>query len=207
MATNLKAEVRARMGATGQKYTEARRAVLAERETPDADSGGVERVFVHTTRNGLPLAEADCEALTKAGRRCRNPIVHGQFWPGGHPEVLLSDGPDTRMLAQRRCHVHVDHTRPVEVVLMMDDVDPTPLSGPRRPPVWQDPRSLELIRNATTGRTRTETLALYVALTEPDSADSVAGVAARCGLSPAEADAAMSVLTRIGLVSNGTLVA
>jgi hypothetical protein len=165
MTTNLKADVRARMRVTGEKYTEARRVLLTEREAANADPGAIERVTVHTTRNGLPLADADCEALTKAGRRCRNPFVHGQFWPGGHPEVLLSDCPGTRMLAQRRCRVHVDHTLHAEVVLVMDDVVPSPHSGAFPGPVWQDPRSLDLIRNATSGRARTETLALYLALT------------------------------------------
>lgn len=206
MTTNLKADVRARMRVTGEKYTKARRGLLAERDAAN-DPGVVERVTMHTTRNGLPLAEADCEALTKAGRRCRNPFVYGQFWSGGHPEVLLSDGPRTRMLAQRRCRVHVDHTRHAEVVLVMDDVVPSPHSGAFPGPVWQDPRSLDLIRNATSGRARTETLAFYLALTECGEPDTLAGVGARCGLSGSEAEAAMSVLVDLGLVSNGTLVA
>lgn len=111
------------------------------------------------------------------------PVIHGQFWHGGHPEVILSDGPDTRMLAQRRCRVHVDHTRHAEVVLVMDDVVPSPLSGIFHGPVWQDPRSLDLIRNATSGRARTETLALYLALTEHGEPDTHAGIGARSGLS------------------------
>lgn len=209
MTTNFKTDVRTRMRATGEKYTEARRALLAARESSASScSGAVERVTVHTNRNGLPLTEADCEATTKAGRQCRNPFVHGQFWPGGHPEVLLMDGPDTRMLAQRRCHVHVDHTRPVEIVLLMDDVDPTPLSGTfvRQPPVWQDPQSLALIRDATLGRARADTFALYLALTESDSPDALADVGVRCGLSGREAEAALNVLTNLGLVSDGALV-
>jgi hypothetical protein len=157
MTTSLKAEVRARMRATGDKYTEARRTLLAERALARERRSPIERVTVHTTRNGLPLAEADCEAFTKAGRQCRNPFVYGQFWSGGHPEVVLSDGPDTRMLAQRRCRVHVDHELRADVVLVMDDVVPSRFSGPFPRPVWQDPRSLDLIRSATSGRARTMT--------------------------------------------------
>lgn len=206
MTTNLKSDIRARMRATGEKYTQARRALLADREAAFPNQEAVERVTIHTIRNGLPLAEADCEALTRAGRRCRNPFVHGQFWSGGHPEVILSDGPDTRMLAQRRCRVHVDHTRRAEVVLVMDDVVPSRFSGPFPGPVWQDPRSLDLIRNATAGRARTETLALYLALTEHGDPDTLVGVGARSGLTGPEVDVAMSVLTELGLVSDGMLV-
>jgi hypothetical protein len=137
------------MAATGEKYTEARRAVLAERGVSTRDPRAVERLTVHTVRNGLPLAAANCEALTKAGRQCRNAFVHGQFWSGGHPEVTLSDGPATRMLAQRRCRLHVDHSRHVEVVMIFDDVVPSRFEGPFPGPVWQDPRSLGLIREAT----------------------------------------------------------
>lgn len=206
MTTNLKVDVRARMQATGAKYTEARRGLLAERAAAAENPGAMERVTVHTTRNGLPLAEADCEALTKAGRQCRNPFVHGQFWSGGHPEVVLGDGPETRMLAQRRCRVHVDHALHAEVVLIMDDVVPSRFSGPFPRPVWQDPRSLDLIRSATSDRERTTTLALYLALTEHGDPDTLAGVARRAGLSDREAEAGMSVLTGLGLVRGGSLV-
>jgi hypothetical protein len=206
MTTNLKADVLARMQATGAKYTEARRALLAERPAAAESPSAIERVTVHTTRNGLPLAKADCEALTKAGRQCRNPFIHGQFWSGGHPEVVLRDGPETRMLAQRRCCVHVDHTRHTEVVLVMDDVVPSRFSGPYPRPVWQDPRSLDLIRSATSGRERTTSLALYLALTEHADPDTLAGAAHRAGLSDDEAQAGMSVLTDLGLMRDGSLV-
>lgn len=205
MTTNFKADVRARLGATGEKYTEARRALLAEQGRSTGPSP-IERVTVHTTGNGWPLAEADCEALTKAGRQCRNPFVHGQFWSGGQPEVILSDGPRTRMLAQRRCPVHVDHTRHVEVVLVMDDVVPSRFAMPHPAPVWQDPRSLDLIRDATSGRARTEALALYVALTEHVDPDTVAGAGARAGLSAAEVETALAVLVGVGLIRDGTLI-
>lgn len=206
MTTNLKADVRARMQATGAKYTEARRAVLTERAAALGNTSAMERVTVHTTRNGLPLAEADCEALTKAGRQCRNPFVYGQFWSGGHPEVVLRDSPETRMLAQRRCHVHVDHTLHADVVLVMDDVVPSRFSGPYPRPVWRDPRSLDLIRSATSDRERTTTLALYLALTEHHDPDTLAEAAHRAGLSGNEAQAGMSVLTRLGLMRDGSLV-
>jgi hypothetical protein len=110
VTTNLKAEARARMRRTGGKYTEARRGVLAGRETVVRSRDAIERVTIHTTHNGLPLAEDHCEAMTVGGRQCRNPSIYGQFWPGGYPEVVLRDGPATRMLAQRRCTVHVDTT-------------------------------------------------------------------------------------------------
>jgi hypothetical protein len=206
MTTNLKADVRARMTATGAKYTEARRALLVERAAETENSAAMERVTVHTTRNGLPLAEADCEALTKEGRQCRNPFVHGQFWSGDHPEVILSDGPETRMLAQRRCHVHVDHTIHAEVVLVMDDYVPPRFSGPAPHPIWQDPRSLDLIRSATADHERTTTLALYLALTEHSDPDTLAGAARRAGLSDDEAQAGMGVLTGLGLVRDGSLI-
>ena len=207
MTTNFKTDVRARMLATGEKYTEARRALLAQREAADGPSGGVERIFIHTTNNGFPLADANCEATTNAGNQCGNSIIYGQCWAGGHPEQILPDGPETRKLAQRRCHVHVHHELHAEVVLIMDDVDPTPLSGIRSSPAWQDPRSLDLIRRATSGRARTEALALYGTLTSPDSPDAVAEVGARCGLSEQEAESAMSVLVDLGLVRDGALVA
>jgi hypothetical protein len=193
------------MAATGEKYTQARRAVLAERTTSRATPAPIKRVTVHTTRNGLPLAEADCEAVTKAGRQCRNPFIHGQFWPGGQPEVLLHDGANTRMLAQRRCRVHVDHDLHTDVLLVMDDDVPSRFSGPYPAPVWQDPRSLELIRTATSGSTRAQTLALYLALTERVD-DNLAEISDRAGLATADAQAAMNVLTELRLVKDGLLV-
>jgi hypothetical protein len=205
MTTNLKADVRARMQASGAKYTEARRALLVERAATTGNPAAPERVTVHTTRNGLPLAEANCEALTKTGRQCRNPFVYGQFWSGGHPEVVLTDGPDTRMLAQRRCHVHVDHTRHTEVLLVMDDDVPSRFSGPYPRPVWQDPRSLDLIRTATSDRARSATLALYLALTEHVEPNTPAGLAARAGLSQLEVQDGMGVLTGLGIVRDGVL--
>ena len=201
MTTNLKADVRARMAATGEKYTQARRAVLTDRTA----AAPIERVTVHTTRNGMPLAETDCEAVTKAGSQCRNPFIHGQFWSGGQPEVLLRDGPDTRMLAQRRCRVHVDHDLHTDVLLVMDDDVPSRFSGPYPAPVWQDPRSLELIRTATSGGTRARTLALYLALTERGE-DNLAEISERAGLTAADTQAAMKVLTDLRLVEDGLLV-
>jgi hypothetical protein len=201
MTTNLKADIRARMAATGEKYTQARRAVLTDRTA----AAPIERVTVHTTRNGMPLAEADCEAVTKAGRQCRNPFIHGQFWSGGQPEVLLRDGPDTRMLAQRRCRVHVDHDLHTDVLLVMDDDIPSRFSGPHPAPVWQDPRSLELIRTATSGGARAQTLALYLALTERGD-DELAEISERAGLAAADTQAAMKVLTELRLVEDGALV-
>lgn len=206
MTTNLKADTRARMAATGEKYTQARRAVLAARAVTNTTPAPLERVTVHTTRNGLPLAEADCEAATKAGRQCRNPYINGQFWSGGQPEVLLRDGPETRMLAQRRCHVHVDHDLHADVLLVMDDVVPSRFSGPYPAPVWQDPRSLEVIRGTTSGAARAQTLALYVALSERGD-DDLAQVAERAGLTAADAKASMDVLTELRLVKDGFLVA
>jgi hypothetical protein len=191
------------MLATGEKYTAARRQLLAERRTAIQRQAGIEKVTVHTTHNGLPLADADCEAMTKRGRRCRNPFIYGQFWPGGHPEVILSDSPETRMLAHRRCHVHVDHTRHAEVVLVMDDVVPSRFSEPYPAPIWQDPRSLELIRNATTGRARADALVVYLVLTEHGDPGTLAGVQARTGLPAAQVEAAMSVLGDVGLVRDG----
>ncbi|HEY5334021.1 MAG TPA: hypothetical protein VIJ21_10795 [Solirubrobacterales bacterium] len=111
MTTNLKTEVRTRMGRTGEKYTEARRGVPAGRGTGESERKAIEWVTIHTTHNGLPLADGHCEAMTKRGRQCRNPFIYGQFWPGGHPEVVLRDKLETRMLAQRRCNIHVDNDR------------------------------------------------------------------------------------------------
>lgn len=208
MTTNLKADVRARMQATGEKYTEARRAVLVDRAAPGGHAAGpMRRVTVHTTGNGVPLSEADCEAMTQGGRQCRNAFVYGQFWSGGQPEVLLRDSPATRMLAQRRCHVHVDHSLHAEVMLVMDDNVPSRFSGPYPHPVWQDPRSLDLIRGATSERERTTTLALYLALTERGDPDTLADAARRAGLSDGEAEAGMRVLTDLGLMRDGSLVA
>lgn len=51
MTTNLKAEARVRMRRTGEKYTEARRGVLSERETV-RERDAIERVTDHTTDNG-----------------------------------------------------------------------------------------------------------------------------------------------------------
>jgi hypothetical protein len=153
----------------------------------------------------MPLAEADCEALTKAGSQCRNPFIHGQFWSGGQPEVLLRDAPDTRMLAQRRCRVHVDHDLHTDVLLVMDDHIPSRFSGPHPAPVWQDPRSLELIRTATSGGTRAQTLALYLALTERGE-DNLAEISDRAGLTAADTQASMKVLTELRLVEDGALV-
>jgi len=205
MTTNLKAETRARMRRTGGKYTEARRGVLAERETVVRSRDAIERVTIHTTDNGLPLADEFCGAMTKRGRQCRNPFIYGQFWPGGHPEVVLSDGPDTRMLAQRRCPVHVDHDRHAEVILLMDDDVPSRFTGPFPGPVWQDPRSLELIPGATSGRERADTLALYLTLTEhAESGDEA--IEQQTGLDLDQVEAAMKVLTDVGLIREGMLV-
>jgi hypothetical protein len=205
MTTNLKAEARARMRRTGEKYTEARRGVLAGRETAVRLPNTIERVTIHTTDNGLPLADELCGAMTKRGRQCRNPFIYGQFWPGGHPEVVLPDGPDTRMLAQRRCPVHVDRDRHAEVILVMDDDVPSRFTGPFPGPVWQDPRSLELIRSATSGRERADTLALYLTLTEhAGSADEA--IEQQTGLDPDQVEAAMKILTDVGLIREGTLV-
>ncbi len=165
----------------------------------------IQRVTIHTTHNGLPLAEDHCEAMTVRGRQCRNPFIYGQFWPGGHPEVVLPDGPETRMLAQRRCNVHVDHDCQAEVILVMDDVVPSRFTGPFPGPVWQDPRSLELIRSATSGRERADTLALYLTLTEhAESADEA--IERQTGLGPGEIEASMKTLTDIGLIREGMLV-
>ncbi len=205
MTTNLKAEARARMRQTGEKYTEARRGVLAGRETAVRLPSTVERVTIHTTDNGLPLADELCGAMTKRGRQCRNPFIYGQFWPGGNPEVVLPDGPDTRMLAQRRCTVHVDHDRHAEVILVMDDDVPSRFTGPFPGPVWQDPRSLGLIRGATSGRERADTLALYLTLTEhAGSADEA--IEQQTGLDPDQVEAAMKILTDVGLIREGALV-
>ncbi|HKB50659.1 MAG TPA: hypothetical protein VKC63_04455 [Solirubrobacterales bacterium] len=205
MTTNLKAEARARMRRTGEKYTEARRGVLAERETVVRNRDAIQRVTIHTTHNGLPLAEDHCEAMTVRGRQCRNPFIYGQFWPGGHPEVVLRDGPETRMLAQRRCNVHVDHDRHAEVILVMDDVVPSRFTGPFPGPVWQDPRSLELIRSATSGHERADTLALYLTLTEhAGSADEA--IEQQTGLASHQVEAAMKILTDVGLIREGMLV-
>jgi hypothetical protein len=205
MTTNLKAEARARMRRTGEKYTEARRGVLAERETDERRRDEIERVTIHTTDNGLPLADDHCEAMTVRGRQCRNPFIYGQFWPGGHPEVVLRDGPDTRMLAQRRCAVHVDHDRHAEVILVMDDDVPSRFTGPFPGPVWQDPRSLELIRSATSGRQRADTLALYLTLTEhAESADEA--IEQQTGLGPDQIEASVKILTDVGLLREGMLV-
>jgi hypothetical protein len=202
MTTNLKAEVRARMGRTGEKYTEARRSVLAGR-SGGSERDAIERVTIHTTDNGWPLTEEHCEAMTKKGRRCRNPIVYGQFWSGGHPEVVLPDMLETRMLAQRRCNVHVDNDRQNEVVLVMDDVVPSRFEGPFPGPVWQDPRSLELIRSASSGQVRADTLALYLTLTEHADEE----VEQRTGLGRDQIDGAMEILVSVGLVRDGMLVA
>lgn len=166
----------------------------------------VERVVVHTTNNGWEFAEANCEAMTKKGRQCRNPFVYGQFWSGGHPEQTLSDSPEARMLAQRRCLVHVDHERPVEITLVMDDVAPSRFRGPYAKPVWQDPRSLQLIREATEGQQRASTLAFYLALTEHATDSSLTSVAERCGLPAAQGEEAIAVLEHLGLFREGTLV-
>lgn len=205
MTTNLKAEARARMRQTGEKYTEARRGVLAGREPATREREAVGRVTIHTTHNGLPLAEGHCEAMTKRGRQCRNPFIYGQFWPGGHPEVVLRDGPDTRMLAQRRCSIHVDHDRHAEVILVMDDHVPSRFTGPFPGPVWQDPRSLELIRSASSGRERADTLALYLTLTEhAESTDQA--IEQQTGLDPNQVEAAMKILIDVGLIRDGALV-
>jgi hypothetical protein len=206
MTTNLKAEVRARMRQTGEKYTEARRGVLAGRKTAVRLPNTIERVTIHTTDNGLPLAKGHCEAITTRGRQCRNPFIYGQFWPGGQPEVVLRDDPATRMLAQRRCTIHVDHDRPAEVVLVMDDYVPPRFTGPLPGPGWQDPRSLELIRAATSRRQRADTLALYLTLTEhAGSADEA--IEQQSGLGRDQVEAAMKILTDVGLVREGALVA
>lgn len=47
----------------------------------------------------------------------------------------------------------------------MDDDVPARFTGPFPGPVWQDPRS-QLIRGATPGRERADTLPLYLTLTE-----------------------------------------
>jgi len=167
MTADLKAAVRARVEKTGEKYTQARRAVLASRSAHEP-----EEVTIRTARNGLPLAEQDCSAMTKRGRRCRNPFIDGQFWPGGLREVTLEDGPATRMLAQRRCHVHVDHSIHARVTLLMDDLPPAPSSSF----AWQDQHSLQAIRNAATGPTRANALGVYLVLTETKrAADASAG--------------------------------
>lgn len=205
MTTNLKAEVRTRMRRTGEKYTEASRGVLTGREAAASEREAIERVTIHTTHNGLPLADGHCEAMTKQGRQCRNPFIYGQFWPGGHPEVVLRDRPETRMLAQRRCNIHVDHDRHAEVILVMDDVVPSRFEGPFPGPVWQDPRSLELIRSATSGRGRAAALALYLTLTEHAECTDEA-IEQRTGLSRDQIDGAMEVLAGVGLVRDGTLI-
>lgn len=179
--------------------------MLTDREGTTAPRA-TERITVHTTRNGLRLVDADCKATTKRGQQCRNPFIHGQFWPRGMPEVLVSDGADTRMLAQRRCHLHVDHSRPAEVLLVFDDDVPSRFSGPHPAPVWQDPRSPELIRGATAGQSRADTLAVYVALTEHGDPDTLAGVTRRTGLRPRQVEAAIAVLADLALFRNGVLV-
>ena len=205
MTTNLKAEARARMRQTGEKYTEARRGVLAGRETGVRLPNPIERVTIHTTDNGLPLADELCGAMTKRGRQCRNPFIYGQFWSGGEPEVILNDGPDTRMLAQRRCPVHVDHDRHVEVILVMDDIVPLRVTRQSPGPVWQDRRSLEMIRAATSGRERADTLALYLTLTE-HAGSSDEAIEHHSGLGPDQVEVAMKILTDVGLIREGALV-
>lgn len=194
------------MRATGEKYTAARRAVIAERVPVSRPVEPIDRIAVHTTRNGLPLADADCEALTKRGRQCRNPFINGQFWSGGAVEVALKDSPETRMLAQRRCHLHVDHEQPIEVVLIFDDHLPSRFDGPFPGPVWQDPRSLGLIRRAASGRLRADTLAVYLVLTEHLDPSTSAGTAELAGLPLPRVEAALKVLSELQLVRNGDLV-
>ncbi len=202
MTTDLKSEIRERMRSTGEKYTTTRRNLLAERT-----ASSLKRVTIHATNNGLSLDEETCGAMTVAGRQCRNPFIHGQFWPGGHREALLKDGSDTRMLAQKRCRVHVDHTIPAEVVLVMDDVDFSPFPGPFPGPIWQDPQALAAIRAATTGSARAETLSLYVTLSETTGGESLQAIAERAGLHQSQIEAAVEVLTALGLFCDGVLVA
>lgn len=205
MTTDLKSEIRARMQATGEKYTTARRHLLAERAERSPSSPT--RVTIHTTQNGLHLGDDDCGATTRAGRQCRNPYVPGQFWPGGHHEVLLTDSPEARMLAQQRCHVHVDHTRPVEIVLVMDDVSPMPHSAPFTAPIWQDPRSLALIRSATVDAARAETLSLYMTLGEAMDRETLSVIAEHAGLTKEKVEAGIELLTSLELMRDGVLVA
>lgn len=201
MTTDFKSEIRDRMRSTGEKYTAARRALLEERSAPL-----LRRVEIHATRNGLSLDD-DCKAQTVAGRQCRNGFIHGQFWPGGHHEVLLEDGPTTRMLAQRRCRVHVDHTAHVEVLLVMDDVPYKPFPGPARAPVWQDPRALAAIRAGASGAARAEALSLYLTLCETAGSDAPSDVGEHAGLAPAQVETAMGLLASLDLVRDGTLIA
>jgi predicted transcriptional regulator len=87
----------------------------------------------------------------------------------------------------------------------MDDHIPSRFSGPHPAPVWQDPRSLELIRTATSGGARAQTLALYLALTERGE-DNLAEISERAGLTAADTQASMKVLTELRLVEDGALV-
>lgn len=70
---------------------------------------------------------------------------------------------------------------------------------------WQDPRSLELIRGASSGRERAYTLALYLTLTE-HAGSAEEAIEQQAGLSPDQIEVAMKILTDVGLIREGTLV-
>jgi hypothetical protein len=113
MTTNFKADVRARMAATGEKYTEARRALVAERNGPAEGLGGVERVTLHPTQNGFPLADANCVALTKGGPTVSQPVCLRPVLAGRASRVFLSDSHAGRIglrihLRWRLCHFRAD---------------------------------------------------------------------------------------------------
>ena len=85
-------------------------------------SPAMDTVAVHTTGVGLDLGDLQCEATTRRGLQCRNPLIYGQEWQGGAREVDLGPTPTAQRLAQRRCIVHVDPlATPVIVRLIFDD--------------------------------------------------------------------------------------
>lgn len=87
----------------------------------------------------------------------------------------------------------------------MDDDVPSRFTGSVPGPVWQDPRSLDLIRSATSGREHADTLALYLTLTEhAESADEA--IEQQTGLGPEQIEASMKILEDIGLIREGMLV-
>ncbi len=73
-------------------------------------------------------------------------------------------------------------------------------------PVWQDARSLELIRNATTGRGRADALAVYLTLTE-HSETTLDGIARQTGLPMRQIEKAVGVLAELDLIRDGLLIA
>lgn len=87
MTTNLKAEVRARVGRTGEKYTEARRGVFAGRKPAGREPEAIERVTIHTTHNGWPLA-SETATIPAGASTGRDQEQEGD----GNPSCVTGEG-------------------------------------------------------------------------------------------------------------------